>query len=47
MPAALASEPYVMAAVSREALPAGPARVYFRLQSGRWQTVGIERPQAR
>ncbi len=47
MPAALASEPYVMAAVSRGAQPAGQARVYFRLQSGHWQTVGIDRPHAR
>jgi hypothetical protein len=47
MPAALASEPYVMASISRPGLPGTPARVYFRLQAGRWQTVGIERHHGR
>ena len=45
LPPALANEPYVMAAVGAGSA-SGPARVYFRQQSGRWQVVGIERHPA-
>lgn len=50
LPAALAREPFVMAAVrvpesdaAESRRGAGPVRLYFRLQSGQWQPVGIER----
>ncbi|MDQ3170142.1 MAG: hypothetical protein M3Q55_08405 [Acidobacteriota bacterium] len=42
LPRELAAEKYVMAAVGAGS-SSGPARVYFRQQSGQWQAVGIER----
>ncbi len=42
LPRELANEQYVMAAVGAGSA-SGPARVYFRQQSGQWQAVGIER----
>ena len=46
LPRELAAEPYVMASIASGASSQDPARVYFRLQSGEWQTVGIERHRA-